>query len=321
MLKKISAIIGLALATMLSPAMGDEYPSKPIRVVVGFAPGGGTDLLGRVLADKLTAKLGQTVVVENKPGAGGTIGAAEVARSAPDGYTLLVGTQGMMSSAPFAVNPPPYDPINDFEHISLLATSHLLLYVHDDFPAKDFAELVKVVQENPGKYTYASAGHMGPAHMFTELLSRSVDLPMRHIPYAGDGKATPDVLGGVVPIWASGAGAFPSYKQGKIRALVTSGPERWSEIPEAPTVAELGYPEATTTYYNHLLAPKGTPVEIVNKLHEAIVEIYKDKDATDKILASGVIPQTLPPAETLETVKEDVALWKDIVANLVAAKK
>jgi tripartite-type tricarboxylate transporter receptor subunit TctC len=321
MLRKIG-LLGIALAAMMLPAQAaDNYPSKPIRLIVGFAPGGGTNLLARVLADKLPPLLGgATIIVENKPGGGGTVAAGDIVRAAPDGYTLLLGTSGMMSSAPYAQSPRPYDPITDFQPATLLAISQLQILVKDDFPAKDFKEFVALAKANPGKYTYATAGLMGPGHLFAELLSRQVGIGLRHVPYAGDGKSAIDVLAGFVPVWAAGAGAFHYAQQGKVRPLVTSGEKRWPQYPDTPSVVELGYPKAATNYYNVLLAPKGTPAAITDKLYKAVVEVYKDPDAVAKIKASGVFPETMPAAETAAYIKQDVELWKDIVTEMAAKK-
>lgn len=178
----------LAVGLLSAPAVAQDYPSRPVRLVVGFAPGGGTDICSRIIAEKLSPRLGTPVIVENRVGAAGVIAAGFVARSAPDGYKLLVGTQGSVAIAPYTQRPQPFDPLTDFAPVSMLMVSQMQLYVRDDFPARSFPEFVALVRAAPGRYAYATAGIAGPAHMFTELLSRRIGLRMEHIAYPGDGR-------------------------------------------------------------------------------------------------------------------------------------
>lgn len=315
MFKRLVAASGLLLG-LLAPAIAADYPTRPIKFVVGFAPGGGTDLLARIVGDKLSAKLGQPVVVENKPGAAGAIAGAAVAQSPPDGYTLWIGSAGSISVAPYMQTPLPYDPAKDFTPISMLMTAQLQIFVRDDFPAKNFKEFVELIKANPGKYSFASAGTGGPGHMFAELIMREAGLKMVHVPYRGDGQAANDVLAGVIPVWAtSTAAATPFIGPGKVRPIVTSGPARMEKYPDVPTAKESGYPQAVTSFYNVLLGPKGLPRDIVDKLNAAIVEIYKDPAVTNRIVESmGITPVTASPAETDKVLQDDIAQWRDIVA-------
>ena len=315
MLRKIIVLCSL-LGSVIMPAQAQEYPSRPVRLIVGFAPGGGADVFARILAEKLSTRLDTSIVVENKPGAAGTIGASFVAHAAPDGYTLLMGTQGSIAVAPYTQKPQPFDPLTDFMPVSILMTSQLQLYVRDDFPAKTFPEFVELVRANPDKYAYATAGIAGPGHMFVELLSRKIGLKMVHVPYPGDGQAINDVLGGTIPIWATAvASAKPYLGPSRIRPLVTSGRERAFLIPDTATVEESGFPGISAYYYNALLAPKGTPEAIVAKLNEAIVEIYKDPATVARIKGLGQTPVTKTSQETAEFIKNDIDQWKDILKD------
>lgn len=302
------------LGLMTASAQAQEYPSKPIRLIVGFAAGGGADVFARMIVEKLSVQLGAAIVVENKPGAAGVIGATAVVRAPPDGYTLLMGPQGSIAVAPYTQKQQPFDPLTDLVPITLLMTSQLQLYVRDDFPAKNFSEFVALVKANPGKYSFATAGVAGPGHMFTELLSRKIGLKMVHVPYPGDGQAINDVLGGTVPIWATAiASAKPYLDARSIRPIVTSGRERASFLPDTPTAEESGYPGASAYYYNALLAPKGTPEAIISKLNQAIVDIYKDPVLIERIKGLGQTPVTKSPKETADFIRADIDQWKVIL--------
>ena len=290
--------------------------------MVGFNAGGGADVMARILADRLSERLGQPVVVQNRPGAAGTIAGSITATAPPDGYTLWLATQGALSVAPFLQSPRPYDPAADFAPISMLFTAPLQLYVKDAFPAKTFKEFVALLKENPDKYFYATAGVGGPGHMFAELLMRETGTKMVHVPFPGDSQAAASILGDVVQIWSTAtAAATPFTAEGKVRALVTSGDERASQLPDVPTAKESGYPSVIAYYFNALLAPKGTPPEIVDRLNKAVSEIYNDGKTKDQIVKSlGVMPINSTPAETAKTIQDDIAKWRDVVDQTIKQK-
>lgn len=299
-------------------AVAQDYPSRPIRIEVGFAAGGGTDLLARVLADEMTKRLGQRVVIENKPGASGALAGGVVARSAPDGYTLWIGTQGAMAVAPLIQSPPPFDPIADFQPVARLTTVSQLITVTESFPAKDFKEFVDLIKANPGKYSYATAGLGGPSHLTAELFSGETGLQMQHIPYAGDGAAVADVLSGVVPIWfVSPASSGQYLASKKVRALVVLANARVPSLPDTPTIGEFGYGSAAVEAYAALLAPKGTPPEVVVKLNQVLAEIYKDPEALARIEKIGYVPRYGDAKVLADLIVSDNNLWRDIVLRII----
>lgn len=307
-----------SLALGASAETAAQYPSRSIRIIVGFAPGGGTDVLARIIGQALSKRLGQPVVVENRPGAQGAIAGAMVAQLPPDGYTLWHTAQGAMTVSPYIRNPKPYDP-SDFAAISMTMVAALQIYVSKDFSAKTFDELVKLIKANPDKYSYATAGVGGPGHLVAESLSRKLGLKMVHVPYAGDGAAAPDVLSGRVPIWSTGmAGAHSHALSGGVRALVTASDKRLSLLPDTPTTKELGY-DFEAFFYNAMVAPKGTPADIVKKLNMHIAEIYKDQAVLDSIKAMGIDPMVASPEDTEKYIQADIMKYKPIVEVIAAS--
>ena len=311
-----------ALALVLALATGAfaQYPTKPIRLVVTYPPGGGADLMARLVAPKMSETLGQPVVVENKAGGGGQIGAGEVARAAPDGYTI------MLDAANHAVNPSlyaslPYDPARAFQPISLLVQFPNMLVVTPSFPANNVAELIAAAKAKPGTVAFASSGNGSAQHLAGELFRQKAGVEMTHVPYKGGGPALNDVIGGQVPVFfANMASGLPHVKAGKLRALAVTGSKRSPALPDAPTIAEAGLPGYEVYEWNAIFAPAGTPAPIVAKLSEAITKALQAPDVRERIAGLGGEIAALSPADTARFVREQTELWARVVkaANIKA---
>ena len=262
-----AAILAFAL-----PALAQDYPSRPVKIVVPFSPGGAVDGPTRIVAQKLSDRLGAQVVVENKPGAGATLGAAEVAKAAPDGYTLLLASQTNAISATL-YRKLAFDPIEDFAPVMLIGEEPGVLVVHPSFPAKTLDEFLAYVRQNPGKVDYASSGNGSGQHLFAAMLASMAGLRMNHIPYKGSAQATSDLLGGQVPVSIPGtAGMMGHIKAGKLRPLATTGAKRAEALPDVPAIAET-LPGYEAYVWMGLLAPKGTPQPVVDRLHRELVAV------------------------------------------------
>lgn len=278
-----SAFVGAAaLVAVAGPAFAQGYPNKPVELSVPFAPGGTTDIVARVVADPLGKVLGQPVVVINRAGGGGIVGAAETARSAPDGYKLGVATVSSTAANP-AINPKtPYDPINDFTPIINIAATPNIIAVNPSFPAKNYAEFVAELKKNPGKYSYASSGTGGIGHLLMELYKSLTNTFVTHIPYRGAGPALADLISGNVDLMFDGLGSSAQHiKSGRIKALMVAGAKRNPAFPDVPCAAEVGLPDYTVTTWYGLWAPKGTPADVQAK----VVEDMKKSLASDELKA------------------------------------
>ena len=271
-------------------ASAQPYPNRPIKLIVADAAGGAPDQLGRLVAQKLSDSLGQPVVVDNRAGAGGALGAEIAAKSAPDGYTLLLTTTAIYAILPNLRKNLPYDPVKDFVPISRIATASNVLVVNNALPAKNIAELVKLAREKPGALNYASAGVGTPAHLAGEMLNLLVDIKVVHVPYKGAAPALTDVIAGNAQyIITSPIAAGAHMSGGRVRALATTGAERNPGLPELPTIAETvpGY-EITQTW--GIVAPAGTPPEIASRLNAGIVKVMSESDVKERVLATGATP-------------------------------
>ena len=309
-----AAAMSLMAASPL--VMAQAYPSKPVRLVVPFAPGGAMDIVARIISEKMGAALGQTVVVENKAGAGGVIGAVEVVKAAPDGYTLSMATVSTTAANP-AINPKiPYDPVADFVPIMNIAATPNLIAVHPSFPAKDYKSFMQQLKSNPGKYSYASSGTGGIGHLQTELFKSLSGTFITHIPYRGAGPALNDTVAGQVPIiFDNLPSALPFVKEGRLVPIVVAAPQRLAVLPDVPTFKEMGLEPVNRMAYYGLLAPKGTPKEIIDKLHAAAKTALQDPGVRQRIEATGSLIVGNSPAEFAEQIKAELAVYRKVVAQ------
>lgn len=298
-MKRMSRTIMLLVLSALWAlgASAQTYPNRPIKLVVADAAGGAPDQLGRLVTENLSKNLGQSVVVENRPGAGGVLGAELAAKSAPDGYTLLLTTTAIYAILPNLRKNLPYDPVKDFVPITRIATASNVLVVNNELPAKNITQLVKLAKEQPGALNYASAGVGTPAHLAGEMLNLLADIKVVHVPYKGAAPALTDVIAGNAQyIITSPLAAGAHMNGGRVRALATTGTERNPALPDLPTIAETvpGY-EITQTW--GIVVPAGTPPEIVNKLSAEIAKVMHQADVKAKVLATGATPVGDSPAE------------------------
>ena len=306
--------VGVSFAAVSTLAAAQAWPAKPIKYVVPFAAGGTTDILARTISEKLSVALGQPVVVENKPGAGGGLGAAEVAKAAPDGYTIMGGTISTHAINASLYKNLPYDPVRDFAAITLIARVPNMLVINNDIPAKDVAELIALMKANPGKWSFASSGNGTSQHLSGELFKGMAGVDMQHIPYKGSPPALTDVMGGQVSMTFDNiTTAWPLAKGGKLRALAVTTAKRSPVSPEVPTLAESGLPGYEIGSWQGVFAPAGTPPEIVKRLNAEIVKIINSPDVQKKLLELGAEPVANSPEEFTALVKTEVVKWGDVV--------
>jgi tripartite-type tricarboxylate transporter receptor subunit TctC len=313
----LSAFV-LSLATLLGTPGAqaqNSYPTKPVKLVVAFPPGGATDLTGRLLAGKLSEIWGQSVLVENKAGASGMIGSEQVMRSPADGYTVLVTiTTHIQNPAIFAKMP--YDPLKDFEPISQICLSYLALAVKPDFPAKDLKEFVALVKASPGKYTLGSFGTGTTSHILGERFARLAGLDMTHVPYKGSSPMTVDLLGGqIATAWVDVSTGTALFAANRLRPLAVSGPARAPMLPNVPTLGELGYPGFEPLGWVGVFVPAGTPKPIIDKLSSDIMRVVKMPDVQAKLNEQTLVPVGDSPESFAKTLKRDLALWGQIAAG------
>ena len=310
-------LVGLVAFAAAAAPMGVQaqaWPSKPIKYVVPFAPGGTTDILARTVGEKLSIALGQPVVVENKPGAGGGVGADFTAKAAPDGYTIMGGTISTHAINASLYSNLPYDPVKDFAAITLIARVPNLLVINPDIKAKNVAELIALMKANPGKFTFASSGNGTSQHLSGELFKSMAGVDMQHIPYKGSPPALQDGVGGQVSMTFDNiTTAWPLAKAGKLRPLAVTTAKRSSIAPEVPTLAESGLPGFEVGSWQGVFAPAGTPPEIVKRLNAEIVKILNMPDVKERLVALGAEPVGDTPEQFSAYVKSEVAKWSDIV--------
>lgn len=312
--------LALSLAILCNLAAAQDYPARPVRFILPFPPGGGTDILGRLISDRLSASLGQPVVTENRGGAGGNVGAEVAARSAPDGYTIVLCAPSLAIS-PSLYSKLNYDPVKDFAPISLVATVPNVLITHPSVPAQTLQEFIAHVRTKPGALNFGSGGNGTSNHLAGELFNIVTGTKLVHIPYKGVNLAMQDVLSGQIHLVVIGIpAAAPHIKAGRLRALGVIAPQRAAALPEVPTVAEAGLKDFEVTTWYGVLAPAGTPRPIITRLNGELVKIMHAPEMKEKLAASGTDPLTSTPEEFSAYLRQEIAKWGEVVrkANLKA---
>jgi tripartite-type tricarboxylate transporter receptor subunit TctC len=316
---------GLAIAAVIAtgwllPAsvLAQAWPNKPIRLLVGFAPGGGTDIVARALGPKMSEVLGQQIVVENRPGASGTIAADLAAKSAADGYTLLMGHSNSNAIAPFVLSKLPYDAAKDFTPITYIGYVPNVLVVHPSVPAKSVAELVEIAKAKPGAYTYASSGIGSTQHLAGALFAKITDTQLNHIPYKGSGQAVVDLIAGQVNMnFDTMPPVLPHIREGKLRALAISTPQRLTQLPDVPTFGEVGIRGFDVTNWYSVMGPKDLPKDIVAKVNDAVKKAMADPEIRPKLEAQGVqFGGAQSPEEFSGFIKAELAKYQKLVKEL-----
>ena len=312
-MKLLSRIAAALLFALLSGAQAQTYPAKPIRLVVPFPPGGPTDILGRVIGAKLAEAMGQPVVIDNRGGAGGGLGADNVAKSPPDGYTILLGTTGTHTINPNLYSKLPYDPIKDFVAVTLVVKYINILVVNPNVPVKSVAELIALAKQKPGEVTFGSAGNGSSNHLSGEMLATMTGVKMQHVPYKGSGPALNDVIAGQLTfMFDQYSTVAPNVKAGKLRAIGVTIPKRHALLPEVPTVAE-SVPGFEVSGWYGVFVSAGTPRDIVNRLNSEFSKIMKLPDIHERMATLGWDPVTNTPEQFSAQIKAELATWADVV--------
>lgn len=302
------------LATWTAGALAQAFPSKPIRIVVPFSAGGPSDLTMRSMAPRMTELLGQSIVVDNRAGATGIIGAEMVAKSPPDGYTLLMATASVVAINMVTYSKLPYDTLRDFQPLTPVMTTTTILVVHPSLPAKSLKELVALAKARPGQISMGSAGNGGTLHLALEMLTKEAAVNLTHVPYKGAAPAVVDVIAGQLSgMFVDLPVVSPYVKAGRVRALAVASPKRSVYFPEVPTTKEAGFPNVELQNYYALLLPAKTPREIVGKLHDAVVKTLNTPGVREKLIGFGADPLTMTPDEFSRFLRADIEMWGRVV--------
>lgn len=317
----VAAFLAIAGLAGMPTAAAQDYPSRPVRVIAPFAPGGQIDTVARIVTAKLTSGLGKQFVVDNRPGAGGNIGTDLAAKANPDGYTLI------MVSPSFAINPSlsphtPYDPRRHFQPVYLVASAPNVLLVHPSLPVRSAKELIAFALARPNQIPYASSGMGTPPHLAGELFASIAKLQLVHVPYKGGGPATADLIAGQVSMMFLGmAPSLPLIKAGRVRAIATTGSKRASGLPEVATVAESGFPGFDIVNWIGLLTPAGTPRTVIDRLHAELLRTLTSGDSKEQLAKLGLDPVVLKPEEFGQFIEKEIARWSEVVKSANATTK
>ena len=307
-------IVVLALAAPASGAQAQTYPNKPIRLVCPFPPGGAVDIASRSVAQALSQQLGQPVTVDNRPGAGGNIGAEIVAKAAPDGYTLLMATSNILAINPALYSKVPFDSLKDFAPISIVVSLNNVLVLNPSVPYKSVAEVIAAAKAQPGKLTYASSGNGTSIHLSGELFKSMAGVDMLHIPYKGSAPAVTDLLAGQVNMMFDNIpSSLPHIKAGKLRALAVTGSKRASSLPDLPTIAEAAIPGYESYVWFGVVAPAGTPPEIIKRLNTELAKAAVTPDFRDRLTGQGYDVLSTTPEQMTESIRSEMIKWGKIV--------
>ncbi len=310
--------LGIGAGTVAALASGgaaaQAWPSKPIRWVVPYTPGGITDSTTRIVTERLTAALGQNIVVENRPGANSLIGAEAAAKATPDGYTILTVIAGHAANATLYAGKLSFDPVKSFAPVSLMGIAPVILTVSNDFPPKDMKELIAYAKANPGKVSYGSSGVGAAAHLTTELLKQTAGIEMVHVPYRGTAPALQDLISGNIQVLIDvPSSMMPQVRAGKIRAIAMFSKERLEAAKDVPTIVEAGGPPIESSTWMMALAPAGTPPEIVERLSKEVARVVAMPEVKERFASMGIVPAGYDPARTGKFLADEVALWAKVI--------
>jgi tripartite-type tricarboxylate transporter receptor subunit TctC len=305
-----------ALAAACCAAQPATFPSKPVRFVIGFTPGGPSDILARALGQKLAERWGQQVVIENRPGAGGNLAAEAVAKSAPDGYTWLLGNNSILATNQSLYRKLPYDPVKDFAPVALVAVQPNILVVHPEVKATSVGDLIALAKQSPGKLNYASSGAGAAAHLAGELFKAMAGVDMVHVPYKGAQPALTDLIAGQVQLmFATSASVIPYMKAGRLRALAVTTAQRSPSVPELPTVSEAGLPGFEATTWHGVVVPAATPAPLVQRLNEELNSVLNEKDLRERLAGLGAEVVTGSPRDFADYIAREIPKWTKVVQD------
>lgn len=311
-----AATLGAGLVVASAPALA-AYPERAIQLIVPYAPGGATDVMARIVAPRLGEALGQSVVIINRPGAGGAIGSLSASREKPDGYTIVMAVESSHAVNPSVQARPAYDPVKDFAPISNLANVLGVLDVNAKSPIKSFEQLVEELKADPEKYTFGSSGNGGYSHLFGERFKSATQTDMLHVPYKGLGPALTDLLAGQIDVVFDNLPSSAGHLQsGSLRALAVAAPERVAQFPDVPTYAEVGYPQLNTPSWYGLAAPAGVPDDILDTLNQAVKKALADPEVIKQLEQQGAIPHYTPREEFARMIKETNERWQQVVTDI-----
>jgi tripartite-type tricarboxylate transporter receptor subunit TctC len=313
-MKRLAACLSVLLASFALPGQAQQYPSKPVRIIVPFAPGGGSDFIARFMAQRLTESMGAQVIVENKPGAGGVLGIEQGVKAAPDGYTLtLIASSYTVNPSVYKLN---FDPVTDITPIIQMSQGPLLVVVGPSVPVKTTKELIALAKSKPGQVTFASSGQGSVIHLATELFNTMAGTKMNHIPYKGTGPALTDTLSGQTNVFfSSAANAMPHIKAGKLRAVAVTTSKRIPALPDVPTVAESGVAGYDVILWHGLIGPKGLPRAVVDRINGEVTKSLKLKETAEQLQNDGVSPAGGTPEQFAAQIKMEIGVWKKVAAD------